>query len=150
MKTFLKKPFVILVILLACVGIATWALAKPKLHIIITTKYKGQNCLNEGGWCVSISTWGDRVISLPGTTGTTDGRPAELQVADDGRTATLIFSDSNSPARFSTFESETDYAVSPEIARLLGCSSVTLLKGIYKVDYTKYRNGCIVFNTRVQ
>jgi hypothetical protein len=150
MKTFQKKLFLLFPLFLFCLSIATDALAKPKLHIVITTKYKGQDCQTEGGWCISISTWGDRLISIPG--GATDpaGRNAELQVSDDGRTATLVFTESKSPVKFSVFEVAADVVLTPEVARGLGCNSVVLLKGNYQVDYSKSRNGVIVFNTRIQ
>jgi hypothetical protein len=150
MKTFQKKLLLLFPVFLFCMSFAVDAIAKPKVHIIITTKYKGQDCLNEGGWCISISTWGDRLIAMPG--GATDpaGRNAELQVSDDGRTATLVFAESKNPVKFSMFEAEADVVLTPEVARALGCNSVVLLKGTYKVDYTKSRNGAIVFNTRIQ
>ena len=150
MKTFLKKNLYLLPLFLIVAGAVSVAFAKPKLHIIITTKYKGQHCLNEGGWCINISTWGDRVISLPGASANPEGRPAELQVSDDGRTATLVFSDSPSPVKLSTFDTESDLTLSAEISKALGCNSVTLLKGTYQVDYSRFRSGAIVFNTRVQ
>jgi hypothetical protein len=150
MKTFQKKSLLLLPLFLFCLSLTSDVFAKPKLHIVITTKYKGQDCQTEGGWCISISTWGDRLISLPGASTDPAGRNAELQVSDDGRTATLVFAESKNPVKFSVFEAEADVVLTSEVARALGCNSVVLLKGTYKVDYSKSRGGCIVFNTRIQ
>lgn len=150
MRTFLKSRFCFIPFLLIVLSFTSEAIARPKLQIIITTKHKDVGCSVEGGWCIDINIWGERVISLPGSGADPSGRPAEIQVSDDGRTATLTFSDSNYPARLATFDAQADYVLPAEIAKSLGCNGVTLLKGSYKVDYSRNRNGVITFNTRVQ
>ncbi|HEX5003223.1 MAG TPA: hypothetical protein VFW78_12075 [Bacteroidia bacterium] len=149
MKHFLKKLLFALPLFLYLFSIATDAAARPKLQIIISTKYKGENCSSEGGWCIDINIWGEKIISQPGSTDVA-GHLAELQVSDDGKTATLTFIDSKNPVKFDVFESLSNITLSPEIARLLGCNEVMLLAGKYKVDYSANRGGTIVFNTRIR
>jgi len=149
MKLYLKRLLFALPLFLFLASFASEALARPKLQIIISTKYKGENCSTEGGWCIDINIWGEKVISQPGSADIT-GHLAELQVSDDGKTATLTFIDSKNPVKFDLFESLSNLTLSPEIARLLGCNEVILLAGKYKVDSSVNRGGTIVFNTRIR
>ncbi len=140
----IKSLFILSVMSIFIVTAVTGVYAKPKLHIIFTTKYKDEHCTVEGGWCFQFGVWGDKIMQPYGQSTTfPEGREADVQVSDDGKYLYLNFTDRRSPYPLSVLEAQSDLLVPKEITQQLGMRSITILKGTYPVDRTDNPLGAI-------
>ena len=122
------------------------ASAKAKFHIVVSTKYKDEQCKVEGGWCFNMGVWGDRVIQPLGTDKTfPDGRRATVYLSDDGGHLLCEFTDRENPYTLPFLDAQSDLIVPDWLAEGLGYRTLTILKGFYEVDYSLNRNGTIRF-----
>jgi hypothetical protein len=145
--SIIKSFFTFFILSVFVLSFTAESFAKPKFHIVITTKYKGQNCDEPHGWCAKFSVWGDKIMQPlgNGTTFPKDGRSAELQVSDDGRYLYCNFTDNNNPYEGETLDAQGDLTVPDRIAEQLGYQSIVILKGNYRVNFRKNPNGSIKF-----
>lgn len=122
------------------------ATAKAKFHIVVSTKYKDEQCKVEGGWCFNMGVWGDRIFQPLGTDKTfPDGRRATIYISEDGDYLVCEFTDSNDPYSLPTLDAQSDLKVPDWLAEGLGYRTLTILKGNYEVDHSLNRSGTIRF-----
>ncbi len=133
-------------VLIYMFSVSPTATAKAKFHIVVSTKYKDEQCSVEGGWCFNMGVWGDRIIQPVGTDKTfPDGRRATVYLSERGDQLVCEFTDSNDPYSLPNLDAQSDLKVPDWLAEGLGYRNLTILKGTYEVDFSRNRNGIVRF-----
>ena len=153
MKNIFKqfKPLILIAIILSgsCL-FSEQAIAKPKVKIFISFRYKNPDCNTCGGWCAYVSVV-ERIISI-----TPEGFDPSLDyvgylsVGDDGNSIELQMSNEWQKFDLKQLDAAISLSLQNDICKALGVRSIVIPKGIYNLPLLRDGIGIFTLPANIQ